>query len=399
MTRPTLPARSGLALLATGALLVTAGCSSKSSSPAAAGSSGSRASGPVAVKASDKTCEVGTSSVAAGRNTFAVDNKGSNITEVYVYAAGDRVMGEVENIGPSTKRNLVVDLVPGAYQVACKPGMVGTGIRSALTVTGTAPTAAPLSTQLATAVTDYRNYIETESTALVTTVEPFAAAVKAGDIEKAKLLYPAPRVHYERIEPVAESFGDLDPLIDERIDDVTKGAQFVGFHRLEQDLWKTGDISKDGAIADALVADTKKLAAAIPDAKLTPITPLIMANGAKSLLDEVAKSKVTGEEERYSHIDLVDFAANVDGSKYAYTELRPVLVTSAPDLVKTLDTRFSTLENLLATHAATAADNEKTGNPYVLYTALSQPDIKALATEVDALSEPLGQIAGALPKA
>ena len=48
-----------------------------------------------------------------------------------------------------------------------------------------------------------------------------------------------------------------------------------------------------------------------------------MANGAKSLLDEVAKSKVTGEEERYSHIDLVDFAANVDGSKYAYTELRP----------------------------------------------------------------------------
>ena len=86
----------------------------------------------MAVKASDKTCEVATSTLAAGRQTFAVTNKGSDITEVYVYATGDRVVGEVENIGPSTKRNLTVDLVPGDYQVACKPGMVGNGIRSAL---------------------------------------------------------------------------------------------------------------------------------------------------------------------------------------------------------------------------------------------------------------------------
>ena len=232
---------------------------------------------------------------------------------------------------------------------------------------------------------------------MVEAVEPFVAAVKAGDIAKAKTLYAAPRTHYERIEPVAESFGALDPLIDERIDDVTAGSPFVGFHRLEQDLWKTGDVSKDGPIADDLLANTKKLAAAIPDAQQTAITPLIMANGAKSLLDEVAKSKVTGEEERYSHLDLVDFAANVEGSKEAYTELRPVLTQRAPELVATLDTRFSALAALLATHAATAQDNQKTGNPYVLYTALSQADIKALATEVDALSEPLGQLAAALP--
>ena len=396
MTRTT----SALALLTTAAVLATAGCSAKSSTGASgSGGSGSGGSGSVAVKASDKTCEVATTSVAAGRRTFAVTNKGSNITEVYVYATGDRVMGEVENIGPSTKRNLTVDLTPGDYQVACKPGMVGTGIRSALKVTGTAVSAAPLSTQLSTAVSDYRHYVETETAALVTTAAPFVAAIKADDLAKAKLLYAAPRTHYERIEPVAESFGDLDPLIDERIDDVTKGQQFVGFHRLEQDLWKTGDISQDGPIADQLLVNVQKLAAVVPDAQKTPITPLIMANGAKSLLDEVAKSKVTGEEERYSHIDLTDFAANVDGSKYAYTELRPVLLSSNAALVTTLDDRFASLETALAAHASTAADETTTGVPYVLYTALSPAQVKALAVEVDALSEPLGQIAAALPAA
>jgi iron uptake system component EfeO len=384
---------TSVAVLATAALFAVAGCSGKSSGAAAGGGKA------VAVKADDKTCDVATDKVASGRQTFAVTNKGSDITEVYVYASGDRVVGEVENVGPSTKRNLTVDLVPGAYQVACKPGMVGNGIRSALTVTGAAPTAAPLSTELATAVSNYRGYVTTEVAALVSTTEPFVAAVKAGDLAKAKLLYAAPRTHYERIEPIAESFGDLDPLIDERIDDVTAGQPFVGFHRLEQDLFQKGDISKDAAVADQLLADTKKLQTVVADPAKTQITPLIMANGAKSLLDEVAKSKVTGEEERYSHIDLTDFAANVDGSKYAYTELRPVLVTSNPALVKTLDARFASIGTALAAHASSAADAVKTGVPYVLYTTLSKDQVKALAVEVDALSEPLGQLAAALPTA
>jgi len=92
-------------------------------------------SGPIPVRASDSSCEVGQTTLPAGTHTFAVTNAGSQITEFYVYAPGDRVVGEVENIGPSLTRNLTVELPAGTYQTACKPGQSGTGIRAPLTVT------------------------------------------------------------------------------------------------------------------------------------------------------------------------------------------------------------------------------------------------------------------------
>ena len=51
-----------------------------------------------------------------------------------------------------------------------------------------------------------------------------------------------------------------------------------------------------------------------PVGRLHVLQPAQVANGSVDLLGEVAKSKVTGEEERYSHTDLGDFEANVDGA-------------------------------------------------------------------------------------
>ena len=109
---------------------------------------------------------------------------------------------------------------------------------------------------------------------------------------------------------MAESFGDLDPAIDARDGDVDPGTEWTGFHALEQHLWVTGDISKDKALADKLDADVAQLVGLV---KTVELKPLEIANGAKELLDEVATSKITGEEDRYSHTDLWDFAANVAG--------------------------------------------------------------------------------------
>ena len=94
----------------------------------------------VAVTASSSECGVSRTDLTSGSTTFAVTNKGTEVTEVYVYGENDKVMGEVENIGPGTSRDVTVDLDAGSYEVACKPGQVGTGIRTPITVSGTSTT-------------------------------------------------------------------------------------------------------------------------------------------------------------------------------------------------------------------------------------------------------------------
>ena len=83
------------------------------------------ASGPIIVKASDTACDVARDKVDAGTSVFTITNGGNKVTEFYVYAPGDRVMGEVENIAPGLSRELHVELPAGSYETACKPGMSG----------------------------------------------------------------------------------------------------------------------------------------------------------------------------------------------------------------------------------------------------------------------------------
>ena len=104
------------------------------------GGSSSTSGTTVAVAASEDSCKVERTKLEAGAVTLAVTNKGSSATEVYVYGEKDgeytRVIGEVENIGPGTSRDLDVDLAGGSYEVACKPGQSGDGIRAPITVSG-----------------------------------------------------------------------------------------------------------------------------------------------------------------------------------------------------------------------------------------------------------------------
>jgi iron uptake system component EfeO len=372
-----------LALVAVGALSgALAACSGGDKDTPAGGG----ATGPIAVKANDTTCDVAKNTLNAGPHVFAITNSGAKVTEFYVYAAGDRVMGEVENITPGVARELRVELPAGTYQTACKPGLTGSGIRNALTVSGSAP-ALTEDALLAQAGDSYTKYITTQSETLVTKTDEFAAAVKAGDVAKAKALYPIARTYFERIEPVAEIFGDLDPKIDGREDDATPELPFSGFHKIEKDLWITGDISKDGPVADQLVKDVLEVVTKSKDEKLTPLQ---LANGAKELLDEVANSKITGEEERYSHTDLWDFAANVDGSQAAIAALRPALEQRDPALAKQIDAAFTAVESELAKY--------QVGDGWKLQNQLTPAELKGLSDVINALAEPISKVAAVIAK-
>jgi len=373
------PARKRLSLVALTGLtaLTVAACGSDD-----AGSGGSGdASDDIAVAATDEACDVATVELPAGVHQFTVTNTGSKVTEFYVYADGDRVMGEVENIAPGVARELRVELPAGDYEATCKPGMVGDGIRSALTVTGESATLDEDAT-LAQAGTDYQRYVQSQTGALVEQTTAFVNAVKAGDVEGAKALFPVARTYWERIEPVAESFGDLDPIIDGREGDQAEGEDFTGFHRLEQALWATGDVSGMGGYADQLLTNVQEIATRADDVQLSPLQ---LANGAKGLLDEIATGKITGEEDRYSHTDLWDFRANLEGSEAAVQALRPYLEKTDPDLVGEIDERFTAAEAELEQHRA--------GDGWESYDQLTDEQLRGLSDSITALTESVSQVA------
>ncbi|WP_318203842.1 iron uptake system protein EfeO [Streptomyces sp. SCL15-4] len=344
----------------------------------------------IQVTAADSTCDTSSKSVPAGQVTLKIENKGSRATEVEILFPDDRIVSEKENIGPGTKYTLTAEVKAGSYEIACRPGMKGHGVRQKLTVTG-AGSAAGRDPKLDTAVARYRMYAQDQADETLPKAEAFAKAVKDGDLEAAKKAYGLSRLGWERTEPVAESFGDIDPKVDVREDGLEAGQKWTGWHRLEKALWHDKKIgAEEKALAGRLITDLKDWQSRVGKAEITPTS---MANGAKELLDEVATGKVTGEEDRYAHTDLVDFKGNVEGAQKAYELLKPVAAKNDPALTKELDKQFAALDALLDKYRS-----DKTSYDFVSYDKVGKDQRKELSDAVNALAEPLSKLAAAVVK-
>jgi len=354
------------------------------------------ASEGIAVSSTADECKVAANEAPAGPVVFHVTNDGDDVTEFYLLAEdGLRIISEVENIGPGITRDLLVRVPEGKYLTACKPGMVGDGIQAAFTVTPSDSTVAPTGDreeQLTAAGEQYILYVRDQVQTLVQKTDEFVAAYEAGDYDTARAIYADARVHWERIEPVAESFGDLDPKTDAREADLAEGDEWTGWHRIEKHLWPpaegydlTAEQQRD--LAEDLKANIATLSDEVNADDFT-LDASQIGNGAVGLLDEVAAGKVTGEEEAWSHTDLWDFQANVDGPPLAICFLRDVVNETDPELVSTLDSRFDTLNGLLARYGSV-------DEGFVLYTELTPDQVKELSDAVNALSEPLSQLTAA----
>ncbi|MEV6419173.1 iron uptake system protein EfeO [Streptomyces sp. NPDC051662] len=372
------------ATAAVAALTAVTGCAEKTDAKAG--------DGAVQVTAADDSCEVSKKEFPAGHVELAVENKGTKVTEVYLLFPDDRIVTERENIGPGTKARITAEVKAGSYEIACKPGMKGDGIRQKVTVTG-GSAAAVRSPEMDAAVAAYRKYVQTQADETLPKVKVFTDAVRAGDLEAAKKAYAPSRIGWERTEPVAESFGDIDPKVDVRADGLETGQKWTGWHRLEKELWQDKKLGPDAkALADALDKDLTDWQKRVGKAEITPTS---MANGAKELLDEVAAGKVTGEEERYSHTDLVDFKANVEGALHSYELLKPVAAKNDPALVTELDKRFAALDKLLDTYREGAGADSYT---FTSYEKVGKAERKELSDGVNALAEPLSKLAAAVVK-
>ncbi|MFP3465806.1 iron uptake system protein EfeO [Leifsonia sp. SIMBA_070] len=355
----------------------------------------------IAVTLSDTACTVSTNTAKAGPITFQVTNTGADVNEFELLATDKlRIVGEKENIGPGTTVNYVVQLEQGDYFSACRKGMVGNPTHvAAFTVTAGSGTTVSQSEskQVAQAVSDYTGYVKDQSGALLTATKAFAAAYAGGDDAGARSQYASARSYYERIEPTAEQFGDLDPALDLREADLAQGQTWTGWHRIEKDLWApAGYTPADAAtrtqLADQLVADTQKLYDLV-HAKGFTLTIDQISNGAIGLMEEVAGSKITGEEEAFSHTDLEDFQANLEGAQVAYGVVRDLASKkggAGADVVSKLDSEFATVAKTLAQY--------KSGDGFVSYTTLSTDQVKELSDQVNALSEPLSRLTSIIVK-
>jgi iron uptake system component EfeO len=236
------------------------------------------------------------------------------------------------------------------------------------------------SPELDAAAREYQDYVDGQSEVLVDRTQEFVAAVKAGKVNEAKKLYASSRVPWERIEPIAEKFGTLDPEVDAREGDVPK-KQWTGFHRIEQALWVEGTTEGQGGYAEELISDVERLERKVDDVKLQASDPVF---GAVELLNEVSATKITGEEERYSHTDLYDIAANVEGARVAFEFVKPVVRRENPDLVTEIDARFEDLEREMEPY--------RRGDGWVSYEKVDEGQRRELSQKIDALAEPLSRV-------
>lgn len=233
---------------------------------------------------------------------------------------------------------------------------------------------------------EYKKFVEEQIDILLKDSEKFAEVLKSGNLEEAKKMYPLIRMAYERSEPIAESFGESDVNIDFRLVDFKEEYNteegWRGFHRIEQILWEKNTTKGTEKYAIQLIDDIKELVAKI---KTVEVTPDIMITGAVDLLNEVSTSKITGEEEIYSHTDLYDFRANIEGAEKIFEIFKPKLSKVDEKLVEELNIRFKEVNTLLDKYMV---DDKN----YKSYTQLTNEDTRLLSEAVTKLGEPLAQL-------
>lgn len=341
----------------------------------------------VKVTVTDKQCEPMNLTVNAGKTQFIILNHSQKALE-WEILKGVMVVEERENIAPGFSQKLTANLQPGEYEMTC--GLL-TNPKGKLVVKGAATADAAKGDALLSlsgAITAYKAYVVAETAQLVSGTKAFTEAVKAGDIEKAKALYAPTRQHYERIEPIAELFSDLDGSIDAREDDYEHKAadpKFTGFHRLEKALFGDNSTKEMDKYADQLYSDVVDLQTRINELAFPPSK---VVGGAAGLIEEVAASKISGEEDRCSHTDLWDFQANVDGAQKIVDLLRPQLQKDNAELLAKVDANFKKVDTILAKY--------RTKDGYETYDKLTDADRNALKGPITTLAEDLAQLRGVL---
>lgn len=344
----------------------------------------------ITVTINPHSCEPNALSVPAGHSSFRIVNHSDRAVEWEVLD-GVLVLVERENIAPGLSQVVTANLLPGDYAITC--GLLSNP-RGTLHVTPTAASdaaaqARPSMVAFIGPLSEFRVYLSSQGTALINTVTALQQAIDAGDLGQAQALYVTARVAYQRLAPAAQRLAELDKVINARADYFEQREQdpdFIGFHRLEYALFQQRNIDGLAPVAQRLVADVTELRQQLLAQSLPPEQLVsIVARNLRNMADVRASS---GEEERYSHIDLNGFAANLDVTRKVVDLLRPLLTKPAAALLTRLDT---------ATHALDAELNGlRVKDGYSSYDSVGAAQRARLTDKAKVLADALDGIDPAL---
>lgn len=335
-------------------------------------------------------CEPNALTVPAGRASFRIINRSDRAVE-WEILDGVLVVEERENIAPGLSQVINANLLPGDYAITC--GLLSNP-RGTLQVTPTAESdaqakAKPSMVAFIGPLSEFRVYLNSQGSALIKAVSALEQAIAAGDLSQAQALYLPAREAYQRLAPAAQRLAELDNAINARADYFEKREQdpaFSGFHRLEYGLFAQHSLDGLAPIAQRLLSDVtalkqQLLAQSLPPEQLVSI----LVRNLNSLADVRAAS---GEEERYSHLDLNGFAANLAATRKVVELMRPLLTKSAADLLPGIDSAISAFAGQL--------DGLQVDGNYRTYDSVTADQRQQIADKAKALAAALDGIDPAL---
>jgi len=336
-----------------------------------------------------KNCEPNALTVPAGKNAFRIVNASERAVE-WEILDGVLVIEERENIAPGLSQIINANLQPGDYAITC--GLLSNP-RGTLHVTPTAESdaaakARPSMVAFIGPLSEYRVYLSTRSSALIRAVTDLQQAIESGDLTKAQQAYAPARAAYQRIAPAAQRLAELDNAINARADYFEKREQdpgFSGFHRIEFGLFSQKSVDGLAPVVQKLQSDIASLKEQLLAQSIAPeqLASMVVRN-----IRSLGEIRSNGEEERYSHVDVTGFAANLEGTRKVVDLLRPLLSKTSGDVLKKID------------DAATALDDQllmlKTDAGYKPYDLVSSEQKKQISDKAKALADALDGIDPAL---
>lgn len=306
------------------------------------------------IQVTEDACVPSWNAPPAGQSSFNIKNASTSATDIeLVTHPGGLIVAEIEVLGPSTSRDLPVNLAEGDYQWRCVTGGEQATYSSVQSTSGGSAGAgsyafAPVTVEEITPYLEqYRVYVGTQLKILDGQVAALESAVDSGNRQAAKNAWLPGQLTYHRIGAAYGAFGDDGEAVNglaQGLPDGVNDPDFVGFHKIEYQLWSGAPMAQIKPQAKELVAAVKRLEKQLPKFTFDPLEVVIRAH---EILEDTQRFVVTGQDDYGSGTSYAHAVADTEGTRTLIAILAPMLDSRQPTLVPTANPQLDQLQGAL----------------------------------------------------